>query len=127
MKILTHNMLMCTMKKCSGKDNFPLRIVATEIDSTEAEPNFDFIGRLLSRIDYPALKEAATTLGVEGLPEEMPPTPEENEEFLRVLHHLLFEINVKEGELVCKNCGREFPVRNSIPNMCLREDEVEGH
>ena len=29
-----------------------------------------------------------------------------------------------EGDLVCPQTGRKFPVKNGIPNMLLNEDEV---
>lgn len=34
------------------------------------------------------------------------------------------QINVKEGELKCQNCGRAFPIKKGIPNMLLNEEEV---
>jgi uncharacterized protein YbaR (Trm112 family) len=36
----------------------------------------------------------------------------------------LFGVEVMEGSLVCKGCGREFVIRNSIPNMVLGEAEI---
>jgi multifunctional methyltransferase subunit TRM112 len=35
------------------------------------------------------------------------------------------EIDVVEGELVCPETNRQFPISNGIPNMLAREDEVE--
>lgn len=43
---------------------------------------------------------------------------------LKALHHVLFEIHVLEGELVCPESGRRFFVRDGIPNMLLHEDEL---
>ena len=34
------------------------------------------------------------------------------------------QIEVVEGNLVCPESGRKFPIQNGIPNMLLREDEV---
>ncbi len=45
-------------------------------------------------------------------------------EHLRLLHHLLFELHIMEGELVCPQSSRRFFVREGIPNMLLHEDEV---
>jgi len=45
---------------------------------------------------------------------------------LKALHHVLFEIHVLEGELVCPESGRRFFVRDGIPNMLLHEDELGG-
>lgn len=34
------------------------------------------------------------------------------------------QTNITEGELVCNNCGRSYPVSNAVPNMLLEEDEM---
>ncbi|WAR31858.1 TR112-like protein [Mya arenaria] len=60
----------------------------------------------------------------DNLPENVVEKYEENEEFLKKTHHVLMELEVLEGELVCPETGRKFPVSNGIPNMLLREDEV---
>lgn len=41
-----------------------------------------------------------------------------------LLNHLLFEVHLVEGFLVCPDSGRKFPVKDGIPNMLLHEDEV---
>lgn len=41
----------------------------------------------------------------------------EDESMLRVLHNLLFDTHLIEGELVCPESGHRFPVTNGIPNM----------
>jgi multifunctional methyltransferase subunit TRM112 len=33
-------------------------------------------------------------------------------------------VEVVEGCLVCPESGREFPIKDGIPNMLLNEDEV---
>ena len=61
---------------------------------------------------------------------------------LSELHHLLFEVHVIEGFLICPEsgnpkpissvaifmidiyAGRKFPIHDGIPNMLLHEDEV---
>jgi multifunctional methyltransferase subunit TRM112 len=45
-------------------------------------------------------------------------------DMLKELHHLLFEVHVLEGHLVCPESGRRFPIKDGIPNMLLHEDEV---
>ncbi|XP_073869483.1 multifunctional methyltransferase subunit TRM112-like protein isoform X2 [Macaca fascicularis] len=51
---------------------------------------------------------------------------EENEEFLRTMHHLLLEVEVIEGTLQCPESGRMFPISRGIPNMLLSEEETES-
>lgn len=81
------------------------------------------------------------------------PGADADEETLRSLHRLLFEVrpvstpllrlrptprspptppaglllaqtHVKDGNLHCQLCGRDFPIKNGIPNMLLHDDEV---
>ena len=119
MKILTHNMICCL--KC---DHFPLRIKAEQKEEQQQEENFDFIKHILTRVDYPALKLAASDLAIQGLPDQLPENITDNEIALKSLHKLLLEVTVVEGELVCENCGRAYPIKNKIANMVLREDEL---
>lgn len=34
------------------------------------------------------------------------------------------QLDVKEGELICPNCNRSFPIKDGVPNLLLNEDEV---
>ncbi len=34
------------------------------------------------------------------------------------------QLIVKEGELICPNCSRSFPIKDGVPNLLLNEDEV---
>lgn len=58
------------------------------------------------------------------LPKETPENFESNEEFLKQAHRALLEIEIIQGELVCPDSGRKFPISNGIPNMLLNEDEI---
>lgn len=79
----------------------------------------------MPKIDYKVLWSAADTLGyAEGLPNEMITDFDNNEEFLRKIHHVLLEVEVITGELVCPETGRKFPITKGIPNMLLNEAEV---
>ena len=48
----------------------------------------------------------------------------ENTDILQFLNHVLFEVAINTGELVCNNCGRIFPINDGVPNMILGDDEV---
>ena len=61
--------------------------------------------------------------GLAGLPVEASAASLEDEAFLRTLHHVLLEVVVEEGALICPETGRRFPVVKCIPNMLLNEDE----
>lgn len=43
----------------------------------------------------------------------------EDEKTLRELHTLLLETEVKEGKLVCGNCGHEYKIKEGIANFLL--------
>jgi multifunctional methyltransferase subunit TRM112 len=47
-----------------------------------------------------------------------------SEDILRSIHHALFEVHIIEGNLICPESGRKFPIHEGIPNMILHEDEV---
>ena len=42
-----------------------------------------------------------------------------DEKVLRDLHTLLLETEVREGKLVCGNCGHEYKVKEGIANFLL--------
>jgi uncharacterized protein YbaR (Trm112 family) len=62
------------------------------------------------------------------------PLPQENplasnvqpipEELCKQIHKALFEIEVMEGDLICPETERKFPIKDGIPNMLCNEDEV---
>ena len=57
MRLLVHNMMCCL--KC---ESFPLKIEATEVENEEQDENKEFILNVLQRIDYDALKSAASNV-----------------------------------------------------------------
>jgi uncharacterized protein YbaR (Trm112 family) len=74
-------------------------------------------------------KKGATS-GEEGKDEEedkaMSATEERgtDDELLTVLHTVLMDTHVTEGELVCGGCQRRYAIQQGIPNLRLNEDEV---
>ena len=50
-------------------------------------------------------------LGLHGLPAEVQPDMLESDTFLKALHHVLLEVHVEEGALVCPESGHRFVVR----------------
>merc|ERR1712154_746302 len=45
-------------------------------------------------------------------------------DFLAKCHHALLEIHVVDGNLICPESKRKFPIKDGIPNMLLRGDEL---
>ncbi|KAM9375383.1 multifunctional methyltransferase subunit TRM112-like protein [Pholidichthys leucotaenia] len=123
MKLLTHNMLTSHVKGVIK--GFPLIIKATEVKVNEVEFNPEFVSRMIPKLEWNALVQAAEELGQrQDLPGELVPDFEKNEEFLKKVHRVLLEVEVIEGCLKCPESGREFPICKGIPNMLLNEDEV---
>ena len=126
MKLLTHNMLTCNIRGITN--GFPLKIEASDVQIKEADYQPTFISRMIEKLEWKALVETAQHLGHgESLPLELGDKKDElveNEEFLKELHHVLLEVEVMEGNLVCPESGRKFPISKGIPNMLLKEDEI---
>lgn len=123
MRLLTHNMLTSHVK--GVKNGYPLAIEVVNVVVNEVDFNPEFISRMIPKVDWGALVQAAQQVGRSGgLPDELIPDYEKDEEFLKKAHHVLLEVEVQEGSLVCPKSGRKFPIKNGIPNMLLNEDEV---
>ena len=144
MKLFTHNLLMCNKKDV--KEGYPLKIEASKVEIVKSEFNPEFIKGILSKVNYDALREAVASLKRKHslthsfhsfislihshhtenvtLPTKVTDEMFDNVEFLKLLHHVLLEIVVVEGRLICPESGRIFPISQGIPNMLLNEDEV---
>lgn len=86
----------------------------------------EFVARMMKKVDYNALRQAAQSLGhAEGLPECETVSEEamKDDAVLKSLHRVLLEIEVMEGDLECPETGRKFPIKNGIPNMLVNENE----
>ena len=51
------------------------------------------------------------------LPVQVPEKYDEDETFLKALHHVLLEVEITEGSLVCPETARKFPIKEGIPSM----------
>ncbi|XP_003706029.1 tRNA methyltransferase subunit 11-2 [Megachile rotundata] len=124
MKLLTHNML--TSKCLKGVTvGYPLGIVAKDIKVSEVDFNSEFIARIIPKLDWATLWKAAESIGHVGeLPQTLIQDFETNEDFLKKVHHVLLEVEVINGDLLCPESGRKFPINDGIPNMLLNEDEL---
>ncbi|CAF0867576.1 unnamed protein product [Brachionus calyciflorus] len=126
MKLITHNMLTSKILK-NVVTGYPLKIHAVKAELKKADFQPDFIARMIKKIDYKTLYQAAETLGyAEGMPKTEILNEEDmnNEETLKKLHEVLLEIEVIEGDLECPETGRKFPINNGIPNMLVNEEEL---
>lgn len=91
----------------------------------EVDFNPEFIARMIPKLDWPVLCSAAEKVGqAENVPKELIEDYEKDMDFLKKIHHILLEVDIINGELVCPETGRKFPINDGIPNMLLNEDEV---
>lgn len=81
---------------------------------------------MLNKIRWEALRSAAIDLEMHDLDdiEEVTEEMRKDDSLLRKIHHILFEVHLIEGHLICPETSRKFPVKDGIPNMLLHEDEV---
>ncbi|CAG2170418.1 unnamed protein product [Oppiella nova] len=114
MKLLMHNMLS-SMGLQNVTVGFPLKIVANEVKDISVEFDKKFMKRIISKVDWNALRDTAAQFGVK-LPTELP-NGNISDELLKQIHGALMEIEIIEGKLVCPETGHEFPINNGIPNM----------
>lgn len=63
-------------------------------------------------------------MGITNLPDAITDELLEDDDVIQRLHHALMEVHLEEGNLVCPETKRKFPVTAGIPNMLLQEDEV---
>ncbi|KAH0839361.1 hypothetical protein J3R83DRAFT_46 [Lanmaoa asiatica] len=122
-RLITHNLLACHAKDCTT-NNFPLLLQDIQIELREQEFNPDFVKNILPRLEWRALVDAATlaSVGDTSLPIEQPEMTDD--EFLQKLHHVLLEIHVVEGAMICPNCKHSYSISHGIPNMLLAEHEI---
>ncbi|KAI7902202.1 uncharacterized protein BX663DRAFT_512079 [Cokeromyces recurvatus] len=123
MRLITHNMLQCHVKDCNT-NNFPLRFENVQLELIEADFNPEFLANMLNKIEWEALVNTAIQLGINTLPAEMPENATENEEFLKLVHNVLLETHVQQGQMVCPNCSHVYKIKDGIPNMLLAEHEI---
>uniref|UniRef100_A0A4X2LB32 Multifunctional methyltransferase subunit TRM112-like protein n=1 Tax=Vombatus ursinus TaxID=29139 RepID=A0A4X2LB32_VOMUR len=124
MKLLTHNLLSSHVLGV-GPQGFLLRIQATEICVSPMDFNPNFVRRMIPKMEWTALVEAAESRGhLSELPRQLEESYEKDEDFLRKVHHILLEVEVVEGTLQCPESGRLFPISRGIPNMLLSDEEA---
>lgn len=119
MKLITHNLLTSRFLK-NVQTGYPLKLVVDKVEEIKTDYNAEFLQKMLKKVDYQALKDAAQVCG-QQLPESLPDSGKEED--LRLIHKALFDLEVIAGSLVCPETGRKFPISEGIPNMLCNEDE----
>ena len=126
MKAITHNLLMCNIKKCiEGDNNYPFIIIGKEVINKECEFNIEATKKLYERQDKKALNQFCKDLNLfkydfTNVNDDL----KKEKEFWQYVHKILNETLIISGFLKCPNCQREFPIKNGIVDMVLRDDEM---
>ena len=115
---------------CSTTNGYPLKIEPGKVVVEKSPFDKGMVLRMLSKLNYDVVVQAyqqlVTTedadMAKKELPEKLP--DELDDELLQTLHHVIFDIHLVEGMLICPGSGRRFPVKDSIPNMILHADEL---
>ena len=105
----------------------------------ESPMDKDLLLKLIPKLDYAvlrgAIEQVASSAGHQGavdlpqLPTTLPERSEQDgdwndDDLLAKLHTAIMDVHVMEGNLVCPDTGRKFPIKEGIPNMILHEDEI---
>ncbi|TGZ71873.1 hypothetical protein CRM22_002407 [Opisthorchis felineus] len=123
MKLFLHNILTSRVLK-SVKVGYPLGLKVKNLQVNPIEFDPTYVSRLLPKVEWSVVKKVADEIGVDHipiLPGELPSDYAENEEFLKLAHRALLEVDIIEGTLVCPETGREFPISNDFyqPVLCF--------
>ena len=126
MKAITHNILMCNTKKCSGTDkNYPLIIKALNLKENETDYDENLTKYWFNKLDKRGLNQFCKDLNIVKFDlTNIEDKFLEDNQFLQYIHHVMNEICIEEGSLICPNCGREYPIKKGIINMVLNDDEL---
>ncbi|KAI6177853.1 Protein of unknown function DUF343 domain containing protein [Aphelenchoides bicaudatus] len=124
MKLLTHNFLSSQFLR-NVKEGYPLILRATKVEQKDVSFNEEQISKLVPKINYPVLVQAAESVGVDvkEYPKDLPSEWQSNTPFLKQVCDLAMSVDVVDGELECPETGRKFIIREGIPNMLVNDDE----
>ena len=126
MKAITHNILICNIKKCEeSKKNFPFIIIANKVENKASKFDINLTKKIYESLDKEALNEFCKDLNIVKYDfTKVDDNIKNQNEFWEYVHKVIDETLVVEGNLKCPNCQREFPIINGIVDMVLRDDEM---
>ena len=126
MKAITHNILVCNIKKCEdSKKNYPFIIIANKIENKPSEFDIDLTKKIYESLDKEGLNQFCKDLNLVKYDfTKIDDNILKEKEFWEYVHKITDETLIIEGNLKCPNCQREFPIINGIVDMVLRDDEM---
>ena len=108
---------MCNSPGCR-EQQLPLVLQPEETEFVELEFDAERVKKMLVRQEWEIMRNTVQKFD-ETLLEAVEATMIENEEFLRKVHRVIFELHINTGSLLCESCGRSYPIDNGIPNMLI--------
>jgi len=85
------------------------------------------VKRIIPKLDWKVFVNAAVQIGHgNDLSDELIDDYEDDEEYLKKVHHVLMEVEIINGELICPETARVFPISSGIPNLLLNENEISS-
>jgi multifunctional methyltransferase subunit TRM112 len=72
---------------------------------------------MIPSLFWPGVLIGAHAVGLEGFPENITDELIADDDFIQALHHLLLDIHIIEGSLICPETGYRFPIHEGIPSM----------
>jgi len=131
MRLLNHNTLRNNAADANN-NGFPLKITAVEVrvdsspDEGDSDRQISFAKGILGMLDWPALVQGASQMGLTTLPQKLTEELSNDPNFLKALYHVVMNVHLVKGMLTCPTTGREFPVTDGIVNFMLEEEECEN-
>ncbi|CAI2327999.1 unnamed protein product [Caenorhabditis sp. 36 PRJEB53466] len=124
MKLFVHNFMSSRFLK-NVTVGYPLELTVKQFVEKDVEFDRENTILMLERIQYDGLLVAAAAVNQsERIPAEKPANWNDlSDEQLKEFHHVLMNIDVIDGELVCPETKTVFPIRDGIPNMLKVEAE----
>ena len=119
MRILTHNSLRCNNDDVTDPTSIdqyqPYQIEIEDMEVIETDINEDFIRHLMPSLDWNGLLIAAKAIGIEAFPECYDDSLLEDEDFVKAMHYLLFDVHIVSGYLINSYNNKKYKIENSIP------------
>ncbi|UMM19545.1 hypothetical protein L5515_015095 [Caenorhabditis briggsae] len=124
MKLFVHNFMSSRFLK-NVTVGYPLELVVKQFVEKDIEFDRENTIVMLNKIQYEALVVAAAAVNqADRIPAEQPGKWEDlSDDQLKQFHHILMNIDVVDGELICPETKTVFPIRDGIPNMLKVDGE----
>ena len=119
MRILTHNSLRCNNDDVADPTSIdqyqPYKIEIEDMEVIETDMNEEFIRHLIPSLDWGGLLIAAEAIGLQVFPESYDNSLLEDEDFVKAMHYLLFDVHIVSGYLINSYNNKKYKIENSIP------------